>query len=172
MPSTNTPHASHCPRWMEEAVYKLVHRSSMPAYDLAARSGISESLAYSYGTFSTNRSQKHRCMPLHRFVVLTQNSRNKVVLDEICRYLGCTVPEWICAPGDRSVEELLVSVNGALGQGIERMMAALEDLRVEPHEEQQVLAAFDRIRALMSECEARIAQRRNGAVYQAERRQG
>ena len=153
---------------MQEAAYELIHRSSMPAYDLAARSGISESLIYSYATFSDNRSQKHRCIPLHRFVVLTQNSHNKVLLDEICRRLGCTVPEWIHPPSDRSVEGLLISVAGMLGSGVERMMDILRDLRVDAREEPEVLRAFDEIRSLMAQCEARIAKRRNGDRHQAE----
>ena len=170
MPSTNNPGQSHCPRWMQEAAYELIHRSAMPAYDLALKSGISESLAYSLGTFSDNPSQKHRCMHLHRFFTLTLNSGNKHLLDEICRRLGCTVPEWIHPPGDRSVEELLISVGGGLGQGIERMMETLRDLRVDAHEEPGVLKAFDEIRSLMAKCEARIAQRRNGDVHQTEGR--
>lgn len=157
---------------MQEAAYDLIHRSTMPAYDLAARSGISKSLAYSLATFGNNRSKKHRCMHLHRFFTLTLTSRNKCLLDEICRRLGCTVPTWIHPPSDQSVEELLISVGGGLGQGMEHMMATLRDLRVEPEEEPGVLRAFEEIRSLMAKCEARIAQRRNGPVHQAERRSG
>ena len=168
MPSTNNPRQSHCPRWMQEAAYELIHRSAMPAYELALKSGISESLAYSLGTFSDNPSQKHRCVHLHRFFTLTLNSCNKVLLDEICRRLGCTVPEWIHPPSDRSVEGLLISVAGMLGSGVERMMDILRDLRVESQEEPEVLRAFEEIRSLMAQCEARIAKRRNGDRHQAE----